>query len=143
VFFTKTRSGDWLTWAGYFVYLVLGALGIMTNTLHKWADRYSGRITTGFVVCAVLGIFVSHKQATNTARMERSIRIAGITERLEGGLRELSIALTEVSKLTQETVRLQTFNNRLQERLLASSDQTVSLSHQAINTVVGGESFCF
>jgi hypothetical protein len=52
-------------------------------------------------------------------------------------------ALKGLSTAVQETARIQSLNTELQEHLLKQSDTISGLARKAIDTAIGGDSFCY
>lgn len=101
------------------------------SLLREWTAKHKVAILVSFVLLGIVGM-----GATITKSVKSAKEIAESNARLADSLRQLD-------NTTKETSRIAILNTKLQERLLASSFVIKSLAKQNIDTVTGGDSYCY
>jgi hypothetical protein len=89
---------------------------------------------SAFVLLGVVGLFFVVKQSNETA-----VASADLTN----ALGNLGKSTAQIASDQKETVRIQSENTALQERLLAQSGMISKLAEEGINSTTGGSGYCY
>lgn len=118
-------------WVSAGVQFLLAFLGIIIALNYKWAAKHRRKIICSFAFLGAIGIY---------AAIEQSARSATATAKTNA---ELSTSLENLDKATTENSRLQRLNTELQQRIIASNETIADLAQKNIDSVIGGDSFCY
>ncbi len=119
------------TWASALSQIALTILGVVVSIEQDWAKRHRILVLVSFFMFGAVGVIATNQQASESARETTAANTA------------LSTGLTNLQRSTEEITRLQGLNTQLQQKLLDSSSEINQLSKQNIETVTGGDSFCY
>jgi len=124
---------SWFMWSQPWVLLsgacqfLLTVFGVVSSRYSDWANRNRWLVVAGFTIVGLIGLYATIQQVDKSARDSTEARTT----------------LQNLQNSTEEIRRLQNLNTDLQRKLLASSDTIKNLAQQNINTVIGGDSFCY
>jgi len=106
-------------------------------------ERRRSRIkyNVGFIALSVFGLALVIIQAFRTQDSQQAAERS--QDKLARSLDALGQSSREIERSGRETARIQVLNTELQQRLLHQSDTIAGLSHEAIKTTTGGDSFCY
>ena len=106
---------------------LLVILGVTVSLQDDWAKKHRVLIIGLFALLGLVGLSTSAKSARDAAIANSS----------------LSESLNDLKKSSEDIVRLQGLNTKLQEQLLESNTIISGLAKQNIATVTGGDSFAY
>jgi hypothetical protein len=116
----------WILVSGsQFLLMILGV--ITKGHYEEWAKRHKGLVLVFFLCLGVIGLFGTIWQAAKSSREAAESRAT----------------LQNLQNSTKEVRRVQELNTELQKKLLASTDTIKNLAQQNIDTLLGGDSFCY
>ena len=102
-------------------------LGVRVSLANEWAKKYRGLVFTLFTLLGLVGLLASAQSAFNAATANN----------------KLSKSLTDLKTSSEEIVRVQGLNTKLQVRLLELNATLARLAKENIATVTGGDSFAY
>jgi hypothetical protein len=106
---------------------ILAILGAVVSLQEDWAKKHQPLILALFISVGLIGV---------CATIQQSIKAAAETATANTQLKAINTS-------TQEIARLTALNTKLQEQLLESNKRIITLSKQTIDTITGGDSFCY
>jgi hypothetical protein len=152
-------EAEFLLYVSVVVQAALGFMGVYVAMHEDWAKEHRRLVIAAFSIVMLTGFFVTvrqiHLAAQEKAQAEKesaeSRKQAAVAEqRLSDTLERVGTQTGQISNQTEEIGRVQGLNTELQRKLMESSsklqqssDRITDLSKQAIDTVTGGDSFCY